>query len=160
MVADAEWVAGIKLTGSSAAGDDVPARPPDLATREASEFFESRIRPILVERCIGCHGPKKQSSGLRLDSREAVLKGGDSGPAVVPGNLEESLLVAAIGYTDEVLKMPPSKKLAKERDCQTITGVDMFVLQAAHQFKLYTGRDAPLDVMRAVVARKLGPIRE
>ena len=50
----------------------------------AVEFFEARVRPILVDQCMKCHGPKKQSSGLRLDSREAVLKGGDSGPAVVP----------------------------------------------------------------------------
>ena len=50
----------------------------------AVEFFEARVRPILVDQCMKCHGPKKQSSGLRLDSREAVLKGGESGPAVVP----------------------------------------------------------------------------
>ncbi len=59
---------------------------------EAVEFFESRVRPILAERCLKCHGPAKQSNGLRLDSREAVLKGGDSGPAVVPARPDESLL--------------------------------------------------------------------
>ena len=51
-------------------------------------------------------------------------------------------------------------KLARERDCKTVTGVDMFVRQAAAQFKLYTGQDAPVDLMREVVRRKLGPIRE
>src|SRR5262249_35454810 len=51
-------------------------------------------------------------------------------------------------------------KLAQERGAQAVTGVDMFVQQAAHQFKIYTGQDAPLDVMRDVVRRKLGPIRE
>ena len=51
-------------------------------------------------------------------------------------------------------------KLARERDCGTVTGVDMFIQQAAHQFKLYTGHDAPIDVMREVVRRTLGPVRE
>src|SRR5262249_6781349 len=78
---------------------------------EAVEFFETRIRPVLVERCLGCHGPKKQSSGLRLDSREAVLKGGDSGPAVVPSRPEESLMIQAVAHRHEELKMPPKGKL-------------------------------------------------
>ncbi len=78
---------------------------------EAIDFFESRVRPILVDRCIKCHGPKKQSSNLRLDSREAALKGGDSGPSVVPAKPEESLLIQAVAQTHEELKMPPSGKL-------------------------------------------------
>ena len=49
----------------------------------ATEFFERRVRPVLLEHCVKCHGPKKQESGLRLDSREAVLRGGDSGVAAV-----------------------------------------------------------------------------
>src|SRR5690349_3744526 len=52
---------------------------------EGIEFFEKKIRPLLVERCHECHGPQKQRGGLRLDSRSAVLKGGDNGPALVPG---------------------------------------------------------------------------
>src|SRR5688500_15043359 len=56
------------------------------------EFFESKIRPVLAEHCIGCHGAKKQKGGLRLDSRAAWAKGGDSGPAVVPGKADRSLL--------------------------------------------------------------------
>ena len=77
----------------------------------AVEFFESRVRPILVDQCLKCHGPKKQSSGLRLDSREAMLRGGDSGPAVVPSRPDESLLIQAVGHTHAELKMPPSGKL-------------------------------------------------
>ena len=77
----------------------------------AVEFFEARVRPILVDQCVKCHGPKKQSSGLRLDSREAMLKGGDSGPAVVPSKPDESLLIQAVGHTHAELKMPPSGKL-------------------------------------------------
>ena len=78
---------------------------------EAIDFFESRVRPILVDRCIKCHGPKKQSSNLRLDSREAALKGGDSGPSLVPAKPEESLLIQAVAQTHEELKMPPDGKL-------------------------------------------------
>ncbi len=80
---------------------------------EAIEFFESRVRPILVDNCIKCHGTKKQSSGLRLDSREAVLEGGDSGPAVVAGKPAESLLIQAVAHSHKELKMPPSGKLAE-----------------------------------------------
>jgi hypothetical protein len=78
---------------------------------DAIDFFESRVRPILVDHCVKCHGPKKQSSSLRLDSREAALKGGESGPAFVPAKPEESLLVQAVAQTHEELKMPPAGKL-------------------------------------------------
>ena len=78
---------------------------------EAIDFFESRVRPILVDQCIKCHGPKKQSAGLRLDSREAALKGGDNGPALVPAKPDESLLIRAVAQTHEELKMPPKGKL-------------------------------------------------
>ena len=77
----------------------------------ADEGFEKNIRPLLVEQCLKCHGPTKQSGGLRLDSRNALLKGGDSGPAAVSGKPEESLLVKAVAYSGE-LKMPPKGKLA------------------------------------------------
>ena len=68
------------IGGWEEARADGPGKPANGLAPEASEFFEARVRPILVEQCVKCHGPKKQSSGLRLDSREAVLKGGDSGP--------------------------------------------------------------------------------
>jgi hypothetical protein len=87
----------------------VAAEPPPTA--EQVRFFETYVRPVLAENCFKCHGPEKQKAHLRLDSRAAALAGGDSGPAVVPGNLEESLLVTAISHADEVLKMPPAQKL-------------------------------------------------
>jgi len=77
---------------------------------QALEDFEKNVRPILVSRCQSCHGADKQKGGLRLDSREAALAGGDTGPAVVPGQPEESLLVEAINHGD-VAKMPPKSKL-------------------------------------------------
>jgi hypothetical protein len=76
-------------------------------------FFESRVRPLLVERCHGCHSAraKKQRGGLLLDSRAGLQKGGDSGPAVVPGRPDASRLIAAVRYQDPALQMPPKGKL-------------------------------------------------
>ncbi len=75
------------------------------------EFFEQKIRPVLVERCYSCHAATAQEvkGGLRLDRRDGLLQGGDSGPAVVPGQPEESLLLAALRY--DGLEMPPQGKL-------------------------------------------------
>src|SRR5579863_2114729 len=92
------------------------ADPPDP---KAIEFFESRIRPILADRCLECHGPEKQKGNLRLDSLAGVLKGGDSGPTVVPNKPDESLLVQVIGYTFDI-KMPPKSKLP-EREIADLT---------------------------------------
>jgi hypothetical protein len=75
------------------------------------EFFEKEVRPLLVERCYKCHSGDEREGGLRLDSRFLVLKGGESGPAVVPDKPETSLLLKAIEYLDEP-KMPPDGKLA------------------------------------------------
>src|SRR5262245_24448032 len=74
--------------------------PPDRRAAEA--FFEARVRPVLAERCWKCHGEAKQSSGLRLDSRAALLEGGGEGPAIVPGKPDESPLVRAIRHEGEV----------------------------------------------------------
>ncbi len=80
--------------------------------KDGIEFFEKKIRPVLVERCYECHSTKakKIEGSLLLDSREASHKGGDLGPAVVPGDLDKSLLIQAIRYTDENLQMPPKEK--------------------------------------------------
>src|SRR6478735_3738736 len=77
-------------------GKEQPAET--TATPEQEAFFEKKIRPILVSRCLECHGEKKQEGGLRLDSRAGVLKGSDSGPSVVAGKPGESRLVEVIGY--------------------------------------------------------------
>ena len=74
------------------------------------DFFETKVRPVLAERCYACHASTAMS-GLRLDSREAMLKGGSRGASIVPGDPEKSLLVAAIRQTDEKLKMPMGGKL-------------------------------------------------
>lgn len=82
--------------------------------KDPAEFFETRVRPLLATNCYACH-TTEESGGLRLDSREAMLAGGMSGPAIVPGKPEESLLIQAVRQSDEKLKMPPGKKLADQQ---------------------------------------------
>jgi hypothetical protein len=89
------------------------AQSVSVPTPEQAEFFERRIRPILAERCFSCHGVKKQQAGLRLDSRAALLEGADNGPVVVPGQPEQSGLLAAVRHTGRV-KMPPKEKLSPQ----------------------------------------------
>jgi hypothetical protein len=74
------------------------------------EFFENKIRSVLAEQCYSCHGEKKQSGGLRLDSKEGLAKGGENGPPIVPGKATDSLLVRAIKREGD-LKMPPKNPL-------------------------------------------------
>jgi len=80
---------------------------------EQLDFFEKKVRPLLVESCFECHsaGAKKVKGGLYLDSREAVLRGGEAGAVVVEGNPEKSLLIKAVEYSDPELQMPPKTKL-------------------------------------------------
>lgn len=73
------------------------------------ERFERRVRPLFAEHCLECHGADSQEAGLRLDSREALLKGGESGPALVPGKPEQSLLLAALRHAAPAPKMPRKK---------------------------------------------------
>ncbi len=82
-------------------------------TSDQAKFFESKIRPVLVAKCVKCHDSKaeKTKGGLVVDTREGLLKGGDTGPAVVPGDVGESLLITAIRYKDESLQMPPKTRL-------------------------------------------------
>ncbi|HLX63237.1 MAG TPA: PSD1 and planctomycete cytochrome C domain-containing protein [Planctomycetota bacterium] len=83
-------------------------------SREELEFFEKKIRPVLADNCYKCHSAKseKVKGALLLDSRAASLKGGEHGPAVVPGDLEKSLIVKAVRYKDEKLQMPPDEPLS------------------------------------------------
>src|SRR4051794_14548592 len=76
-------------------------------TPEQADFFEKNVRPVLVENCYKCHSKsgEKIKGGLLLDSREGLLKGGNTGVVVVPGEVEKSLLIKAIRYSDEDLQM-------------------------------------------------------
>jgi hypothetical protein len=82
----------------------------DDAEAKSRAFFENSIRPLLIQRCIKCHGAKKAEAGLRLDSPTSALKGGDSGPAWIAKRPGDSLLITAVQHKGG-LKMPPDKKL-------------------------------------------------
>lgn len=88
---------------------------PLVAIGGDNSFFESKIRPILASKCYNCHSAeaKKIKGGLRLDHIKFIVEGGDSGPALVSGHPEKSLLVEAISYDDPELHMPPKEKLPK-----------------------------------------------
>ena len=102
------------LMASSAAADDA-----------GDAFFEQRIRPLLVEHCYACHSgrAKKQKGGLRLDLRSTVRVGGESGPAIVPGRPEQSLLISAVRH--ESLKMPPKRKLPDRAIADLVRWIEM-----------------------------------
>jgi mono/diheme cytochrome c family protein len=101
--------------------------PAQAAPPEPAAFFETKVRPVLADHCFKCHGPDKQRGSLRLDSRAALLKGGDQGPAVVAGEPERSLLVKAVRHEDDDLKMPPTKKLSQRQIDDLVQWVRMGV---------------------------------
>ncbi len=107
-----------KAAGAAAPkAQETPKTPePGELTPEAAAFFESKIRPLLDRSCYQCHSARaeKLKGGLRLDSRENVLAGGASGPAAAPGDVEASLLVQAVRWTDKDLQMPPKKQLGAD----------------------------------------------
>jgi cytochrome c553 len=82
---------------------------------DGNEFFEMRIRPLLASACFACH-TDSQLGGLRVDSREALLKGGKHGPALLPGHSKESLLIRAVSHADETLKMPSGGSKLKDQE--------------------------------------------
>ena len=98
--------AGLLITSTLPAADKI-----QKPTTAQIEFFEKRIRPVLVTQCYSCHSAKAKilRGGLRLDNRQAVARGGETGPAVIPGKPAESLLLQALNY--DGLEMPPSGKL-------------------------------------------------
>jgi hypothetical protein len=100
------------LHSSNSSAADAPVNSEDV------KFFESKVRPILVARCVKCHGAAQQKGKLRLDSHEALLGGGESGPVVVSGKPEESLLVEAINRRS--IEMPPDAPL-KENEIDLLT---------------------------------------
>jgi hypothetical protein len=85
------------------------------AASEGADFFEKRIRPILVDHCVRCHGGEKTKGGLRLDTRAGPRRGGQSGPAVIPGDPDRSLLIQAVRRTTVDLQMPPDRGLSPQQ---------------------------------------------
>jgi hypothetical protein len=105
---------GVLAAGGAVAPPRLAAESPPTADQIA--FFEKSIRPVLVQECYSCHATtaKKIRGGLTLDTRDGLRKGGENGPAVVPGDAKKSLIVQAIRHARDELKMPPKKKLPAE----------------------------------------------
>src|SRR5262245_45675633 len=100
------------------------------ACAEDFEFFEKKIRPVLVERCYKCHSAESEKikGELLLDTRDGLLKGGEHGPAIVPGDAEKSRLIEAIRYQNEDLQMPPKKKLTDQQIEDFVTWINLGAL--------------------------------
>ena len=119
-------VLSLVLSSVAARAADMPAGHPTVkpAISPADlQFFESKIRPILVDRCYKCHSKdgEKVKGGLLLDSREATLAGGNTGAAIVPGKPDESLFIQAIRYKDEDLQMPPKGEKLSDAQIADLT---------------------------------------
>ena len=93
------------------------ASKPQAITPDQLQFFESTIRPILVDQCYGCHSAQsgRARGGYLVDTRDGARKGGGSGPGIVPGKPDDSLLIQAVRYHDEDLQMPPKGKLSEDQ---------------------------------------------
>jgi len=100
----------------------VPSAPP--AQSEGTRFFESRIRPLLIQQCQACHGDKLQKGGLRLDTSAGLNKGGETGAVVVAGDPAKSALIQAVHYTGPV-KMPPAGKLKSQQIADLTAWIQM-----------------------------------
>lgn len=112
------FVASILLVGGVSVG-----RADVMAAKEAANFFENEVRPLLAEKCVKCHSEKKQEGSLRLDKLDGFLTGGDSGPAIVPGKPDESMLIEAVRY--ESYEMPPNEKMSDEEIAVFVKWVQM-----------------------------------
>jgi hypothetical protein len=124
---------GIAIIGSVLLGGPDPREPRAVPSHEA-DFFELRIRPVLAKNCYNCHGQDQQLSALRVDSREALLKGGKRGPAIIPGDPDKSLLVKAIRHDE--LKMPVGSRL---RDIE-ISAVEQWIRNGANWPAIAAGK--------------------
>src|SRR4051794_711187 len=107
-------LATLAMAGSVLAADPTP---------EQVQFFEGKIRPILTDKCYKCHSVEtgKSKGGLTLDTREGLLKGGESGPGLKPGNPDASVLIKAVLYTDKDLQMPPKGEKLSAREIADLT---------------------------------------
>lgn len=132
LVSAASIVGGASFVGA----DDSTDRP---LTAEQLKFFETKIRPVLVRECYGCHSKQsgQTKGGLRLDTQAAMQQGGDSGPAIVPGDLDASLFFGAITHTDFV--MPPKRKLTDAE----IADFKTWILDGAPDPRIVQPAEAP-----------------
>ncbi|MBM3785992.1 MAG: DUF1553 domain-containing protein [Acidobacteria bacterium] len=130
------------------------------AAAQSFDTFESKVRPVLAQQCFGCHGPKLQSpmAGLRVDSREGLLKGGDHGPAIVPGSPAGSRLIQAV--KGQTIQMPPTARLQPEQ----IAALEKWIAEGAPWPKESTPSPQVSEAKRTdhwafrPITRQTGPI--
>ncbi len=117
-----------KPAGTEPAMPEPAAKPVVMASNagggdDQAQFFEAKIHPILVDKCFKCHSEEagKSKGGLTLDTRDAAIKGGKTGPGIEPGKPEASLLIKAVLYTDDDLQMPPKGEKLSDREIADLT---------------------------------------
>ncbi len=119
----ATWIAGLAFVCASSTLSAFGAEP----TATEIQFFETKVRPVLANNCYKCHSSQSErvKAGLLVDTRDGLLKGGEHGAALVPGDPDKSLLIKAISYTDSDLQMPPKEKLSDDQIADLTTWVKM-----------------------------------
>ena len=148
IVTTAVWVTSCCVLADEVAGggESAPNRTELGFTAEQYEFFERKVRPVLVSKCFHCHGTDVQENGLRLDGIEAILAGGERGPALARQTPSASLLIKAISHQDEKLKMPPEQRLSEEQ----VQNLTRWVRMGAPWPKAVTaGADSEIDMEEA-----------
>ena len=121
------WILLWLLLDQPGGQQDAHGQQAGSTAQQGLDFFEKKVRPLLVQHCYQCHGPDSdQGEGrLRLDKRTAILRGGKSGPAVIPGKPEQSLLIHAVNHDPAVESMPPDRRLKNEEVATLIRWVKM-----------------------------------
>ena len=120
------WIAGVAGCGLLAVGLSAWLGTAVHAAEDAAspEYFTTKVKPVLDANCARCHGGASHRGGLNMDTRESLLKGGHSGPAIVPGDPESSLMVKLIrheGPKDDPKDMPPNKPKLADVDIETVS---------------------------------------
>jgi Protein of unknown function (DUF1553)/Protein of unknown function (DUF1549)/Planctomycete cytochrome C len=135
---------GIELWTGRFDGDDSPIDDEQLA------FFEKRIRPLLIEKCYSCHSAEAQplEGELLVDSRAGIRRGGTSGPAVVPSNLEKSLLIQAVRFDDPDFQMPPDEKLSDDQIADLEKWVSMGAPDPRSTATIHEGKKIDIEAAR------------
>jgi hypothetical protein len=132
---------------------------PQAALPDGADFFEKRIRPLLADHCLRCHGAEKTKGGLRLDTPAGVRRGGQSGAAVVPGDPDRSLLVQAVRRTTPDLQMPPDRALSPRQVEDLVDWVRMGAPAPRDSAELAVTRPALPWSFRPVRTPALPPVR-